>query len=279
MSYRFIPWASAGGPYVSSGPGAALYNAWRAGAVAASGTFTGSSEVLAANLADALFGASYYSKIKALYPLLGGNLATARMPLIDTLTKGIATNANFVNGDFSESTGLQGNGTNKCLNLIYTPNDLNTSQRGGLGYWERSSVTTDNRMPMGANTSEYFMIISYNQVGLLEVAFYWGAGGAARANDTSSIMQAKHYYGQRISSTDRRIYKDGVLKTTSTTSNTPTGTTVPIRLMSGGDTGGAGSWWDGRCGVAYLTDGTLSDADAAALHTLLGTYLITPTGR
>jgi hypothetical protein len=42
---------------------------------------------------------------------------------------------------------------------------------------------------------------------------------------------------------------------------------------------GADFFWKGRCAVAYATDGTLSGTEVADLHTLLDTYLITPTGR
>jgi hypothetical protein len=43
--------------------------------------------------------------------------------------------------------------------------------------------------------------------------------------------------------------------------------------------GGTTSYWKGRCGVAYLTDGTLTDQEVADFHAALRDYLLIPSGK
>jgi hypothetical protein len=97
---------------------------WRDRAIAAGGTFEADSITIADALIKAIKASTFNDKIKYLIPYLGGNLATARVPLRDSLNVGIAGNLNsaFVDGDFSQSTGLQGDGSTKAL-LTRGPGD------------------------------------------------------------------------------------------------------------------------------------------------------------
>jgi len=249
---------------------------WRSRVNAAGGTFETNSVALADALIVQLKTKSYESKIKYLLPLLGSNLAAARVPLRDTLGVGIATNTNFVDANFSQATGLQGNGTSRYLDLLIKPSQLGTGSNGGIGYWEKSvSFSGTGVEPIGV----YGVAASTRFVIDLRSAvrnFRWGTASNG-AGDTTAAGNG-HYYGQRSSATLRRLYFNGSTLASNTTSDAAAGTAeFNIRLL--GCYTGSSTYWAGRCAVAYLTDGTLSDADAADLHTLLTDYLITPTGR
>src|SRR5690606_9772595 len=88
---------------------------WANRVIAAGGTFEADSVNIALALHGNLQNKSFYTKIIYLMPFLGGNLAAARVPLIDRLNVGIATNVNFSDGDFSQSSGLTSNGANERL--------------------------------------------------------------------------------------------------------------------------------------------------------------------
>lgn len=245
---------------------------WRDRAIAAGGTFGARSIAWADALIVAVKAASFNAKIKYLLPLLGGNLATARVPLRDSLAVGIATNNGFVNADFSESTGLQGNNAD-TLDTLVDVHAIGTSDNGGMGYWERNVPAGVQSECIGARVpATRLWQIVLDSVTPRELA-YWG--NVPGSFNTSTMPSNSHYYLQRASATDRILYRNGV-NVASSVVNDATMTGAATFFVMGVDTSFPG---EGRCGVAYLTDGTLTAAEIAALHTLLQTYLIGPTGR
>ncbi len=188
------------------------------------------------------------------------------------------TNSNFTNADFSESTGLTGNGTNKSLDTLVNQTTLyNGGQSAGMGYWARVldyTGTTTEVMGSYNNTNTVRNVLDLRA--LLRF-FSWGNAGTAANSATASVVG--DYYGQRANLASRELYVNGSLLVSNTTSDggSPGWT---LRLM--GIAQGGGPTVDcakGSCAVAYCTDGTLTPTEIAAFHTVLQTYLITPTGR
>lgn len=253
---------------------------WIAGVDAASGTYESDSKTIADGIIVALHAKTYNAHIIYILPLLGSNLAAARMPLRDTLGVGITTSAGFADGDFSQAAGLQGNGVSKSLDTLIKPSQLGSSNNGGMGWIENNvDITGTSTEPMGCynNAGTQRFVIDLRS----SVSFCcWGSAGNAPNNNPAGAANAD-YYNQRISSTDRRFYTDGIQGTNSpnTTSDTASGSGDRNILLMASDESGTIVYWKGRCACAYLTDGTLSDADVADFHALLGTYLLTPTGR
>lgn len=251
--------------------------AWIAAVDAAGGTYEVDSKSIADALIVALKTKAYESHVIYILPLLGSNLAAARVPLRDSLAVGIATNHSFVDGDFSQATGLQGNGSTKYLDSLIKPAQLGTSANAGLGFWENNFPGSPSQTDaMGCYDNSGLNRLTIDLRPTVQI-FFWGAG-ATNANQSATGVNAD-YFGQRSSATSRKIFVNGSLITTNSASDTPTGLSDRNILIVAGDESGTINYWPGRCAVAYMTDGTLSDADAADFHTLLSTYLITPTGR
>ena len=250
---------------------------WRARVTAAGGTLASNSVTIAANLMAELRRKSYNQKIVYLLPLLGTNLAAAIVPLRDKFNVSSPANINFVDADFSQSTGLQGNGSNKALDLRLKPSQLGTGSNGGLGYWETNvnfTGSSDNT-PIGCRdsaTTHLYQLELYSA----NSGFYWGL--VANGYTVAGSAANGDYYGQRSSATDRRLFIGGSPSGSNTSSDSATGVgDRNIYLM--GRNYSSPTYWKGRCAVAYLTDGTLTDAEVSDLHSLLQNYLITPTGR
>lgn len=244
---------------------------WRDRAIAAGGTFGTNSISVADALIRAIKVGTFNSKIKYLLPLLGGNLATARVPLRDTLSAGIATNNNFVDADFSQSTGLQGNGSTKRLDTLLKASQLGSSNNGGIGYWERAVGGTWCVGSRDAGTAQIFGLAIYS-----DELFYWG--DADSATRTFVAAGNNHYYGQRSSDTARVLYRNGTSVATDATSPIPNVSAIAANNLNVMAID-SGNFSNGRCGVAYFTDGTMTGTEISDFHTLLNTYLITPTGR
>jgi hypothetical protein len=260
--------------------------AWINGITALSGSVTTSEKNIADAIIVAIQGASYGSKIKYLLPFIGGNIAAHRMPLRDSLAVGAASSlgtAPFVDADCSTATGLS-NSTEKdaYLDSLIKPSQIGTSDNGGLGWYERNIGFGSNVEPIGAYGLSTSTPVSRFVLDLRSSIqkFRWGDTLGTPAGPATTATNG-HYYGQRSSTTLRRIYVDGTsLGSDGTGADAVAGINdQTILVMGSRDSSGLKTSWKGRGACAYLTDGTMSDADVAAFHTLLGTYLIAPTGR
>jgi hypothetical protein len=258
--------------------GSSPYDLWVSRVDAAGGTYETDSKTIASALVTQLQGFTGYTKVMWLAPLLGANLAAARVPLIDVLGVGIMGNTGFVNGDFSQAAGLQG-GTNKYLDTLIKPASLNSGLVGGIGYWENNPSAIaggSDSVAFGCYNAASSIIRWQLDIRPATQRVGWGISTNA-AIFTGAIASAE-YYGQSLAANDRKLYKNGSQVASNTTSEASAHETVTSITLMGTSAPNAG-WFGGRCAVAYLTDGTLSPTEISDLHTLLGTYLITPTGR
>lgn len=255
---------------------------WASRVVAAGGTFESNSLYIADRLIRAVKAEAYNSGIKYILPHLGGNLAAAIIPLRDSLNVGGATNTGFVNGDFSQATGISAASGTKYLDSKIKPSQLGTGLNAGLGCWARAVATTGAHHPIGCvplatNSQSYYLHLNTTFKN-----FGWNSDAVAGRAELATASTAGDYYGQRASSASRILYLNGSSIATNTIDNTPGGSSNKNIFMMGIDASEVGAGilpWYGNSSCFYMTDGTLSAANIAAFHTLLQTYLITPTGR
>lgn len=261
--------------------GAGEVDLWESRIIALGGSVTPTERGYASDLIAAIRGSTYNSKIVYLLPFIGESIAAHRVPLRDTLNIGAALNTGFVDADCTTSGGIENpTEASKILNTQIAPGELGISNSGGMGFWERdiglgTGVEPMGCYPAGDNARRFVLDLRSSMQ-----RFRWGATTGSEAGPGTTASSA-HYYGQRSSATLRRIYKDGTaLSPDGTSSDAATNAGLSdIRVMGCVTHTGALSYWKGRCAVAYLTDGTMSDTDVSDFHTLLDTYLITPTGR
>jgi hypothetical protein len=246
---------------------------WIARVEAAGGTFT-------VRLLRGIREATYNSKIVALWPFLGTNIPAACVPIRDSLGIVSAFNHNFVDADFSETTGLQGNGTTKYLDSLVTPADLGTTNNGGMGWWEKNFQGSGvNVQPMGCYGTGVANQMRY-VIDLRTTLTRGSWGNIANGASVSVTATNSHYYVQRSSATSRTFYKDGSLVATNTTSDVAASSSDNNILICGADEGNGGIVpWPGRGACAYFTDGTMTTGEIADFHTLLDETLITALGR
>jgi len=250
-----------------------LVRQWSQSVVAAGGGFTSNSLVIASRLVQVLQTKSYYPKIKYLLPLLGSGINAARVPLLDTFVVGAATNVNFVNADFSQATGLTGDGATKYLDLLVSPLTLGTI--AGVGFWNMAVITGGDYRCGATNGGESLRYVV--DLRTISERFSWGASSNQVISGNPAI--AAHYYGQQANTSSRILYRNAISvgSNTNTDSNSPVSNTM---FLMAGDIGGSpGSWATGACGLFYMTDGSLSDGDIADFHSTLSSYLMAPTGR
>ena len=217
---------------------------------------------------------SYYSKITYLLPMLGGTMDSLCVPLVDPLDAGRAANTLFVDSDISPTRGLVGGRTGTRLTLPISPSASGTGGNGGIGWYGKNSVFLGGYAdsPLGIRSGGGYFELSLTST---TATFRWGNVTGI----TGSVAQSDgFYYGQRSSSSNRSLYKDGAQISTSTTSDTTP--VASARYYSLSQYAG-GTYYDfhGDCLAVVVTDGTLTSDEAGDLYVTLNTHLITPLQR
>lgn len=239
---------------------------WKSRVNTAGGGLEWNSMAIANTLVRRLRAKSYYSKIKYMLPLLGRGINAARVPLIDRLNVGAATNNNFVDADFNQATGLVGNGSTKRFDCLFIASSLGSSNNGGMGYWSLNSGATGGWL-IGSHTADIFGI----NLGSSEVA-YWG--NATNQINTGNPSTTSHYYSQRNSS-NLTLYKSGgqIAQTAGATVIADINANINFMAID------ASFFTNGTGGLGYFTDGTLTGDEIYDLHLTLSSSLMGPTGR
>lgn len=123
--------------------------AWRTAVIANGGSVSDSTFTAVNTFCKAIDTAGIRSLFVRLNLFCGTGLAAALVPLYRGQSIGgtqwgntTDTNTNFVSGDYSESTGLQGNGTSKSLDTGAAGNLVSVGARH-LAAYERINATTD----------------------------------------------------------------------------------------------------------------------------------------
>lgn len=198
----------------------------------------------------------------------GGNLSGALVPLYRSASFGgtvlgnsTDTNNNFVSGDFTETTGLKGNGTTKFLNtgfspasfastssvhLSYSGTGLETTSAATSGSGDRFAIGTFNNAEAGLydlSIANWLAATGPNQRGSRFSTFAGFVYGSSSSRGTTE----SHLIGTRTSTTAAALYGGGSSIATNSASVTPSSHSQPIYVF--------GLNLNGTAGV--LTAGTL----------------------
>lgn len=225
-------------------------------------------------------------KLRYLLPYLGDDWLAGQVPLIDKGGWGLPVMSGptpFNDSDFSRSTGLQGR-ADAFIRFPFTPQGGSSGNNFGMGQW-----ILDNDFSLGGlGVGTYWNSGNNHIYGLRSDVPYVRFQYTNVASPTESVQYSwpgtaptqLHLYGQRLSQTDRRLYVDGAIVGTNVVSdaNLANGNQYGMPIL--GDTlSGGERYGTNRLGATYWTNGGLTDPEVSDLHSLISTYLITPSGK
>lgn len=101
--------------------------AWATAVTANGGTYSTTTLRAVSDFCKSAKASGYWTKLTRINLFCGGQLAAALVPLKVGGGNATDTNVNFVSGDYSESTGLTGNASNKYLNTGLNASALTTN--------------------------------------------------------------------------------------------------------------------------------------------------------
>ena len=230
-------------------------------------TITSSIDKLVVDLKSA----GVWSKMKAIYPMVGGTASTHKFNLKDPRDLDAAFRLSFLGGWTHSSNGAQPNGTNGYADTFLTASSHLSTNSTHLSFYSRTesevlAVSIGSTLG-GSVTNQANIFLKYAN----EAYCRLNSNATAGFSNTSSLGL---HIANRISSSETRNSIRGVLKTQTSASTSLNTSNI---LLSGSILDGSlfVSFFDSRqCAFSSIGDG-LSDTEAANLYTAIQNFQTT----
>lgn len=218
--------------------------------------------------------ANIWSKMKAVYPMVGGTATTCKFNLLNPVDSNAAYRLVFSGGGTFSSNGYLPNGVNSYGNTFLIPNTALTSNSHHLSFYSRTNNTTTSYelacQSVQASSTQYgYMLLSAFNTGK---SYYQQQTQNTNAITPTEATTAGFYLGSRTSSNLFKGYKNNLLRGTNTATASGIGSYQPINsiYLSAFNVNNNGaistlSYSNRECAFASIGDG-LTDAEALAFY-------------
>jgi hypothetical protein len=203
--------------------------AWAAAVTAASGTYSGTTLSALSTLITGLKSAGLWTKMVFFNPVCGDQLAAARVQYKSASgTWAQAAVTALVNGDYTEATGIKGNGSSKYLDTQVTVSQMPGGGNNHMGFYgagmETSGADKSLMGAYGASPFPGYVFDSYSP-GNGGRGYFPNDGStpAAAAATASGLLADAYVVGSQTATNLTKLYQAGSNIATSTNS---TGATI-----------------------------------------------------
>ena len=209
-----------------------------------------------------------WTKMKAIYPMVGGTATTHKFNLKDPQDTNGAFRLTFTGGWTHSSTGALPNGTNAFANTFLNTATNLSINNGHLSYYSRTDQTAGVIAEIGSLKS---LPDSFSDIQLKS-----SSGAVVRINNTTAFNSAANtnstgfYIGSRTASNVIKMYKNGSVLVNGTASSNAT-STINFYIGAQNNNGTAQSYSQKECAFASLGDG-LIDAEASNFYISVQTF-------
>ena len=236
---------------------------------------TGATELNAINqLVLDLKAANIWTKMKAIYPMVGGTAALHKWNLKNPLDTNAAFRLVFNGGWTHSSTGALPNGTNAYANTFLSPSTSLTNNNTHISYYSRTNTLGPNKGLIGASVGGSFipLFTIYGRSGS-NVFFMDSYNYTTNRNQSAEPTGQSFLLNTRISSASFKSFRNSTLVATSPNTNADNVTGINFPISIGGlNLGGSVSQFsDFQCAFSSIGDG-LTDTEAANFYTAVQAY-------
>ena len=236
---------------------------------------TGATNLTAINtLVVALKGYGIWTKMKAIYPIIGGTAALHKWNLKDPQDTNAAFRLVFSGGWSHTSTGALPNGVNAFANTFLSPSTSLTNNNTHMSYYSRTNTLGPNKGLIGASVGGSFipLFTIYGRSGS-NVFFMDSYNYLTNRNQQTEPSGQSFLLSTRISSTSFKSFRNASLVATSPNTNGDNVTGINFPISIGGlNLGGAVSQFsDFQCAFSSIGDG-LTDTEAANFYTAVQAF-------
>jgi hypothetical protein len=176
--------------------------------------------------------ANRWSKLKRLYPYLGGKINSA---IIDAVTLNSAINSNFVDADVDATIGLQGDGSSKYLNTDDVMNSIITDNYNWqMGHFIIGSIPTLTSLirPMGYYRSTGTRGAVFLQIDTSKRPSAFGNWTTISVSSSGSLATNSSHFSAKFSASELILMQDGLKKSTNTTIDTDVLINSPVTMFA-----------------------------------------------
>ena len=220
------------------------------------------------------------TKMKAVYPFVGGTASTHRWNFMNAADTNAAFRLVFSGTITHNSNGITGNGSNGFANTFLVPSAALTNNSLNVSFYSRTSAAAGST-EIGCSTSGFLPIIGLSARTAINTINFDGYDFSDHRISASNSDGAGFYHGNILTSTNQRIYKNGVSQVFNSISQTQSQPTVqPIYILARNDAGTAANLSARNLAFSAIGDG-LTDTEATnyynlvqALQTTLGRQII-----
>jgi hypothetical protein len=218
-----------------------------------------------------------WTKMKAVYPFVGGTASTHKYNLKDPRDLDAAYRLVFNGGWTHSSTGALPNGTNGYADTKLVPSSVfSTSTLVHLSYYSRTNSAVNSEYVMGSiNTGTGLIgMIARRDTNTQLFAADFPSGTTFRvASDTNSTNGSGYFVGTQQANNIKMFRNNTLAVSNSTVTANTTISTLPL-IIGGLDLNGVKTFFTNKQ-TAFSTIGDgLTDTEATALYNAVNTYQV-----
>jgi hypothetical protein len=214
--------------------------------------------------------ANIWTKMKAIYPILGGSASTHKWNLKDPRDLDAAYRLTFATGWTHSSTGMTPNGTSAYADTFLIPNSSLTPNYNHYSVYVRTDQTL-NAVPLGAYTDSS----TINQLNISTNSGLIYYTGSISTELLSALTDSKGFFiGTTRANNDRKTFKNGIQQKSLTTIVNTSYSSFKMYLGARNLAGSANSYTTQQISFSSIGDG-LTDTETSNLYTSIQTYQTT----
>lgn len=213
--------------------------------------------------------AGVFTKMKAIYPMVGGTATTCKFNLVNAQDTNAAYRLVFSGGGTFSANGYSPGGVNGYANTFLIPSTAySVANSGHMSYYSRTDSNGSTEREIASLTSTVYSDLALRFSNT--VSMRWGETSVpTTAASTNSIG---FYVGSRTTSTTSKIFKNGtqILISGNLAGGLPS---VPFYIGAMNLNNAASYYSAKQCAFASIGDG-LTDSEALALYNAVNTFQV-----
>jgi hypothetical protein len=232
------------------------------------GTITTAIDTLVTDLK--LYG--LWSKMKAIYPFVGGTATTHKFNLKDPQDTNAAFRLVFAGGWTHSANGAQPNGTNAYANTFYVPNTECNSANNSVSFYSRTNSNAGQPYDISSTTNAGGTSNPYSLICRYTTNISYFANGSY--NIAAGNNNGQGFFLGFIDATNQRLYRNG---SQIGAASIPVATLPSFSLFIGANNGGGsiGLFSNKECAFASMGGSKLTTTEAIDYYTAVQAFQTT----
>mgnify|MGYP003654866166 CR=1 FL=1 len=213
--------------------------------------------------------ANIFTKMKAIYPMVGGTATTHKFNLVNAQDSTAAFALSFVGGWTHSANGALPNGTNAYANTFFNTSTQSTLNNTHASYYSRIN-SENNGIELGNSNGsggQLLLALRYTAIGCISDQYNSTTGRIIIANANSQGL----YITSRTTSAIHKLFKNSAQIGATNTGASGSLQNLNFYIGAQNSSGTAIAFSNRQCAFASIGDG-LTDAEALAFYNAVQTF-------